>query len=160
MHNSWKRSTISSDTMPKRTYPFPKSAVVSYTMSRIRSKDTSIELALRKPLWEAGLRYRKHYSKAPGSPDIAFPRENVAVFCDSTFWHGRDWKKRKPRMKSNREYWVAKIERNIARDKRVNQELKGLKWHVIRFWDVDITESPLRCVAIIKAALNSRKVHA
>lgn len=132
-------------------------ATISYTMSRIRSKDTKIEIRLRKALWASGLRYRKHYRKIPGCPDIVFASERLAVFCDSTFWHGRDWVERQKRIKSNREYWIPKIERNIERDKRVNAELKELGWKVIRFWDDEIEKQTDRCVAQICQALDARR---
>ncbi len=115
-------------------------------MSRIRSKDTSIELALRKALWAAGIRYRKHYRRVPGSPDVAIVSHKIAVFCDSTFWHGRDWQERKRKMLSNRDYWVKKIEGNIARDERINRELSILGWKVVRFWDIEISKNIEGCV--------------
>lgn len=121
-------------TVPKRRDP----AVVSKTMSRIRSKDTKAEVRLRKALWTKGLRYRKHYSRVAGTPDIAFPGPRVAVFCDGDFWHGRNWEARKARLATNREYWIPKIERNMARDERVNAELQSAGWVVIRVWETDI----------------------
>ena len=131
-------------------------AVISYTMSRIRSKDTSIERTLRCALWRAGLRYRKHYPKAPGTPDMAFVSARIAVFADSTFWHGRDWSERKSRMKTNKRYWVQKIERNMARDRRVNDELKAMGWLVLRFWDVDIEGNLPKCVRKVVLAMKRR----
>lgn len=125
----------------------------SYRMSRVRSKDTGIELTLRRALWAEGLRYRKHYRRAPGTPDIAFPGARVAVFCDSSFWHGRDLEKRKPRLKVNRSYWIAKIERNMARDRRIDDELRELGWRVLRFWDTEIMKATDECVAAVRAAL-------
>lgn len=129
---------------------------ISYTMSRIRSKDTSIELKLRKALWLEGLRYRKHYKKISGSPDITFVKLKIAIFCDSSFWHGRDWNKRKEKIRSNKTYWLPKIERNIARDKRVNKELKAKGWIVLRFWDTEIEKKLNKCVEAAKVAISSR----
>lgn len=128
---------------------------ISYTMSRIRSKNTSIEIALRKPLWAAGVRYRLHY-KIAGSPDIAVPGKKVAVFCDSTFWHGRDWRSRKKRMKSNRAYWIKKIEGNMARDRRINRLLRKEGWVVLRFWDVQIESALDQCVQRVIGAIRER----
>ena len=142
----------------KDTYPHPKNERVSYTMSRIRSTNTSIEVALRKALWAAGLRYRKNYPYAIGKPDVAFPGLRVAVFCDSSFWHGRDWNERRPKIKSNPEYWRKKIAGNITRDKDVNQLLAGEGWLVLRFWDNDITQRLDECVDAVVAALKSRPV--
>src|SRR6056297_76653 len=86
-------------------------------MKAVKSKDSKIEVKLRKALWREGLRYRKHYSKIPGKPDIVFIGKKVAVFCDSEFWHGKNWEERKNDFKSNKEFWINKIERNIQRDK-------------------------------------------
>ena len=126
---------------------------ISYTMSRIRSKDTLIELSLRKALWNAGLRYRKHYKKALGSPDIAFPRQKVAVFCDSSFWHGLNWEDSHKKILSNRDYWIPKIEANIARDRDVNETLVEEGWTVLRFWDRDIQNDLERCVEMVRSAV-------
>ena len=87
----------------------------SRNMKAIKSKDTCIEKILRKALWSKGYRYRKNYSKLPRKPDIVFVREKIAVFCDSEFWHGKDWDRENCKIKSNREYWIKKIERNIQR---------------------------------------------
>jgi DNA mismatch endonuclease (patch repair protein) len=127
--------------------------VISYTMSRIRSTDTSIELALRRALWKDGLRFRKNYRAVTGAPDVAFTRAKVAVFCDSSFWHGRDWGRRKRRILSNRPYWWAKIGGNIARDKRVNATLTREGWLVVRFWDIEIEQNVEHCVEQVRAAL-------
>jgi len=84
----------------------------SDTMRRIRSRDTGIEVRLRKALWHRGVRYRKNYKALPGTPDIAITKHRLAVFCDGEFWHGKDWGERKALLKGNRDYWVEKIERN------------------------------------------------
>ena len=84
-------------------------------MSRIRGKDTSIEVVLRKALWHRGFRYRKNYKELPGRPDIVLTKYRIAIFCDSEFFHGKDWEILKPRLEKgkNPDYWVKKIERNI-----------------------------------------------
>ncbi len=94
-------------------------------MQAIRSKDTSIEVALRRALWQEGIRYRKNYKELPGKPDIAITKHKIAVFCDSEFWHGYDWENNKYRIKSNHDYWLPKIERNIQRDQEVNIQLES-----------------------------------
>ena len=96
----------------------------SKNMSAVTSKDSKIELILRKALWHRGHRYRKHYKKVPGKPDIAFPGKKVAIFCDSEFWHGKNWEEKKHDIKTNQEFWHNKIKRNIERDKEVNKKLK------------------------------------
>lgn len=105
-----------------------------------RKRDTKCELVLRRALWVAGLRYRKDVAKLPGRPDIVFARERIAVFCDGDFWHGRDWEARKEKLSSghNAPYWVAKIERNIKRDRERDRVLSDAGWLVLRFWETDI----------------------
>ncbi len=96
---------------------------IHYNMSRIRCRDTKTEVELRKELWSRGLRYRKNVKNIPGKPDIAFIGKKVAVFCDSEFWHGYDWEHRKDDIKTRREFWIPKIERNIERDQEVSISL-------------------------------------
>ena len=126
-------------------------------MQAIRSKDTSIELCLRKALWERGIRYRKNYKKLIGKPDIAITKYRIAVFCDSDYWHGYDWENRNQRIKSNREYWIPKIERNMARDKEVNEVLERDGWTVLRFWEWQIKKQLDNCVDEILAAVSAKK---
>lgn len=118
-------------------------------MSCIRSKATLIEVSLQKALWRRGVRYRKNYRRIPGSPDIAIVRYKIAIFCDGEFWHGRDWEQNKHRIKSNREFWVDKIERNITRDKQIEKELHMRGWHVIRFWETEIKSDLDGCVETV-----------
>ena len=126
-------------------------------MQAIRGKDTTIEMMLRKKLWEKGYRYRKNYNKLAGKPDIVFPKYKIAIFCDSTFWHGYNWEEKKKRIGTNREYWIKKIEGNIERDKRINQELIADGWIVLRFWETDIKKNLDECVAKIEEAIQQRK---
>ena len=95
-------------------------------MGRIKNKNTSIEVELQKALWKSGIRYRKNYTKLPGAPDIAITKYRIAVFCDGEFWHGKDWVTKKPRIQSNKEYWVTKIERNMLRDTETNNAISDL----------------------------------
>jgi len=115
-------------------------------MSRIRSKDTFIEVSLRKALWRAGIRYRKNYKKLPGSPDIAITKHKIAIFCDGEFWHGKDWENKTVTIRSNCAFWIKKIVRNIERDNEVNRSLYGKGWTVIRFWGNDILNDLEGCV--------------
>ena len=114
-------------------------------MQHIRSKDTSIEIKLRKALWHEGIRYRKNYKALPGKPDIAITKYRIAIFCDSSFWHGRDFDIKKP-VDTNREYWDSKIKKNMKRDKDVNRQLKEMGWVVLRFWDTEINKKLEMCV--------------
>ena len=123
----------------------------SENMRQIRNKNTKIEIILRKALWHAGYRYRKNYKKLPGTPDIALTRYKIAVFCDSEFFHGKDWDNLNERLSrsENSEFWINKIQKNITHDKEVTKELRALGWTVLRFWGKDITKNTQGCVDII-----------
>ena len=125
-------------------------------MQHIKSSDTTIELKLRKALWHEGIRYRKNLKRLPGKPDIAITKYKVAVFCDSSFWHGRDFERKKP-IETNADYWKSKIQRNIEHDKEVNHRLIMMGWTVIRFWDTDINKNLEECVRTVKEAIFSAK---
>lgn len=126
-------------------------------MQSIKGKDTQIEILLRKKLWEKGYRYRKNYVKLPGKPDIVFIGFKIAVFCDSEFWHGKNWEEKKKRISTNREYWIRKIEGNIERDKRINEELIADGWIVLRFWETKIKKNIDECIHKIEEAIQQRK---
>jgi DNA mismatch endonuclease (patch repair protein) len=130
-------------------------------MQKIHSKDTSIEVLLRKKLWNDGYRYRKNYKKLPGSPDIAITKYKVAVFCDGEFFHGKDWSKLKERLEKgkNPKYWIAHIEENMERDRKVERELHALGWTVIRFWGKDIQKDLDGCVRTIEEAIFEKKIN-
>ncbi len=116
-------------------------------MSKIRGKNTKPELAFRKALWAAGYRYRVDYKKLIGKPDIALRKYKTAIFIDGEFWHGYQWEERKEKIKSNRDFWIPKIERNIQRDTEVNQELKRLGYTVFRFWQKEVDKNLETCLA-------------
>ena len=97
-------------------------------MSKVRLKRGTAETMFAKSLWHSGIRYRCNYKTLPGSPDIAITKHHIAIFIDGEFWHGKDWEKRKQRLKSNREYWIEKIEENMARDQRNDFELRAMGW--------------------------------
>lgn len=118
-------------------------------MQAIRSKDTSIEIALRTALWHRGVRYRKNYKQLPGKPDIAITKYRIVVFCDSDYWHGYDCDNRHQRIKSNRDYWIPKIERNMARDKEITAQLQAMGWIVLRFWEWQIKKRLNECVDVV-----------
>ena len=118
-------------------------------MQAIRSTDTSIEIALRTALWHRGVRYRKNYKQLPGKPDIAITKYRIVVFCDSDYWHGYDWENRHQRIKSNRDYWIPKIERNMARDKEITAQLQAMGWIVLRFWELQIKKRLNECVDVV-----------
>ncbi|MBO5367603.1 very short patch repair endonuclease [Methanocorpusculum sp.] len=121
-------------------------------MSRIRGKNTSPELKLRKMLWESGIRgYRVHY-KLLGKPDIVFTRKKVVVFVDGCFWHKCPVCFRPP--ETNAEFWNDKLQKNVERDLKVTKELEDLGWTVLRFWEHEVKKTPEDVVARILLALN------
>ncbi len=113
----------------------------SEVMASVHSKNTSFEILLRRELWRRGLRYRANDKTVFGKPDIVFKRKKLAVFVGSEFWHGKDYPYGRNIPKTNHEYWVRKIERNIVRDKEVNQTLTGAGWTVIRIWSKDLKKN-------------------
>jgi DNA mismatch endonuclease (patch repair protein) len=118
----------------------------SKIMSKIRGKNTKPELAFRKALYAEGYRYRVDYKKLIGKPDIALKKYKTVIFIDGEYWHGHDWEARKPKIKTNREFWIAKIERNIQRDYEVNQELERLGYTIFRFWESEVKKELDRCL--------------
>ena len=111
-------------------------------MSRIRGKDTSIEKMLSRALWHRGLRFRKNSPSIYGHPDISIKKYRIAIFCDGDFWHGWNWEERKDSIKSNRDYWIPKIERNMQKDIEVNHALTAMGYTVIRVWEHEIRKNP------------------
>ena len=102
-------------------------------MQAIKNKDSQIELLLRKELWKRGLRYQKNRTDIFGKPDIVFKGKKIAIFCDSEFWHGYDWEHKKEEIKSRRDFWIPKIERNMQRDIEVTEKLTTDGWTVLQF---------------------------
>ena len=125
------------------------------TMSHISGKDTSIEISLRKALWHKGYRYRKNYKKIPGSPDIALTKHKIAIFCDSEFWHGKDWDKLHGKLEkgNNPKYWTKKIAENIERDREKDRMLVAMGWHVLHFWEKDIEDNLESCFKTVEEAV-------
>ena len=125
------------------------------TMSRIRGKDTKIEVTLRKALWQRGYRYRKNYKDLPGRPDIVLTKYKIAIFCDSEFFHGKDWEILKPKLEKgkNPDYWVKKIQRNIERDEEKDKILNFMGWTVVHFWGKDILKNTEECIRVIEETI-------
>lgn len=138
---------------------FPPSEASSEIKARVRRENTQPEMLLRRELWRRGYRYRVHGRQLVGKPDLVFTSLRVVIFCDGDFWHGRDWRERKDRLSggTNAEYWIAKIESNIARDERVTAQLRSEGWHVIRIWESDIKKHPHRAATLIGRVLLRRK---
>ncbi len=108
----------------------------SEMMSKVRSKNTKLEIAFGKILWSNGFRYRKNSKKYFGAPDFVLKKYQTVIFVDSCFWHG--CKKHCKLPATNKKFWKDKIERNIERDKEVNKYYKKEKWNVFRVWEHDI----------------------
>ncbi|MBS9524002.1 very short patch repair endonuclease [Litoribacter ruber] len=118
----------------------------SDNMARIKGWDTKPEKILKKALWHAGVRYRSNSQKLLGRPDISFIKYKLVVFVDGSFWHGHDWNRRKSSIKSNRDFWLPKIERNMQRDQEVNAYYLSKGWTVLRFWDFEVKNELGVCV--------------
>ena len=133
--------------------------IVSKNMRKIHSKDTSIEIQLRKALWHKGYRYRKNYKALPGSPDIVLTKYKIAIFCDSEFFHGKDWEILKLRLEKgkNPDYWIKKIEHNRSRDFETDKKLLFLGYTVIHFWGQDIKKHTDECIQAIEEAIWNNK---
>ena len=141
----------------------PRDPRITYQiMSRVRSKDTKPELLVRKELWRRGYRYRLHYRKLPGRPDIVFVGPKVAVFVDGDFWHGNAWRVREldslaDLFPTNTDWWVAKIEGNVRRDERVTAELEADGWTVIRVWESDVLKDLDSVISLIAEVVDRCK---
>ena len=124
----------------------------SKTAKLIKSKNTAIEMILRRKLYSLGYRYRIHSASIPGKPDIVFSGKKIAVFCDSEFWHGKKYLQGE-KFKTNSEFWERKISQNIERDIKVNNELTNSRWKVLRFWDREIKKDLGGCIQQIECAI-------
>ena len=124
-------------------------------MSHIKSKDTKIEVKLRKALWHKGYRYRKNYSQLPGKPDIVLTKFKIVIFCDSEFFHGKDWDNLEIQLKrgKNAAFWIKKIAENRKRDEEINRKLAFMGWTVIRFWGKDIKHDIDQCIKVIEETI-------
>lgn len=123
-------------------------------MQANKGKGTGPELALGRLMWRSGIRYRKHPKDVPGTPDFCIRKYRLAVFVDGEFWHGRNWEQRREKLKKNREFWIAKIERNIRRDREVNRLLRSRGWKVLRFWETEVRREPGLCLSEILGYLS------
>ncbi|TPD72073.1 very short patch repair endonuclease [Flavobacterium microcysteis] len=127
----------------------------SKIMRAIKSKDTKEERLLAKALWRRGHRYRKHDRTIFGTPDLSFKRYRIAIFVDGEFFHGKDWESTRERLDTNKEFWIAKIERNRNRDKIVNEYLTSKGWIVLRFWSKDVKRKLYTTVRTIEKEIEN-----
>ncbi|WP_281231618.1 very short patch repair endonuclease [Flavobacterium gelatinilyticum] len=126
-------------------------------MQAIKSTATKDEVRLAKALWKLGFRYRKNNKKIFGKPDLTFASYKIAIFIDSEFFHGKNWETQQLRIKSNREYWIPKIERNMKRDIEVNEYLLSNNWKVLRFWSKEIQKELESCIEKIRQEIELSK---
>ena len=110
----------------------------SAVMRRVKAKDTAPELAVRKTLTRLGARYRLHRKDLPGKPDIVMPGRRLAIFVHGCFWHGHDCARGARVPKQNRDYWLAKVARNRARDAHSQAALNAAGWRVETVWECEI----------------------
>ncbi|MCI5131890.1 MAG: DNA mismatch endonuclease Vsr [Candidatus Electrothrix sp. EH2] len=115
----------------------------SWNMSRVRSRHTKPELIIRSLLHRAGFRFRIKNNKLPGSPDIVLPKYTTALFVHGCYWHRHAGCSKATLPKSNRESWQKKFDNNVARDRRVQNELRELQWRVLVLWECEIMNDPL-----------------
>lgn len=122
----------------------------SYCMSRIKGKDTGLEVQIRSGLHKNGLRFRKHSKKLPGKPDIVFSKARIAVFLDGDFWHGYRFPSWENKVS---DFWKIKISKNRERDTKNHRKLRKMGWTVIRLWQHEIHEDIETCINRIEAAV-------
>ena len=118
----------------------------SWNMSRIGSKNTNPEKVVRALLHSQGYRFRLHRKDLPGKPDIVLKKYNTVILVNGCFWHQHKSCKRANIPKSNKEYWIPKIERNKKRDKRNIKEIKNLGWRVMVVWECEVKKNPHKIV--------------
>lgn len=125
-------------------------------MVAIKSKDTKIELLLRKALWHKGIRYRKNMKVLNCHPDIVIIKYKIAVFCDGDFWHGKTFERYE--VTTNAKFWHEKIQRNVERDLENTIELRDNGWTVLRFWETDIKKNLDMCVDAVLREVECKKL--
>lgn len=126
-------------------------------MQAVKNKGSEIERILQEALIKKGYSFTANDSSVFGKPDIVFREKKIAVFCDSEYWHGWNWEVKKFEIKSNQDFWIAKIERNMERDKEVNEYLQNEGWIVLRFWGKEIKKNTEECIEIIKVKMEEIK---
>jgi DNA mismatch endonuclease, patch repair protein len=130
----------------------------SALMSKIRGRDNKSERLFRKALWGLGIRFRKNDPRLIGKPDITIQKFRLAIFIDGEFWHGFNWNEKKNALKTNRGYWIPKIERNIERDRYINEALVEQGWQVIRFWEKEVKHHFGSCLTTVLREIEWRDI--
>jgi DNA mismatch endonuclease, patch repair protein len=114
----------------------------SAVMRRVKGRDTGPELTVRKLLTSLGARYRLHRQDLPGNPDIVLPGRRLVIFVHGCFWHGHDCARGARTPKANRDYWLAKVGRNRARDTMSHAALLAAGWRVETIWECEMKDAP------------------
>jgi DNA mismatch endonuclease Vsr len=126
-------------------------------MQAVKNKGSKIELILQDALTEKGYSFSVNDKSVFGKPDIVFHEEKIAIFCDSEYFHGWNWEVKKNEIGTNQDFWIAKIERNMERDKEVTKFLENTGWVVLRFWGKEIKKNSDLCILKIKSIIDNRK---
>lgn len=121
----------------------------SWVMSRIRSRNTSIDLAMKDLLSKTRIKFQM-YPKMKGNPDFVLEKNRIAIFCDGDFWHGYNYHGKK---RLRKKYWRDKIEENMRRDRRTTRHLRAEGWTVLRFWEHDLKKRPELCMRRIDKSI-------
>ncbi len=141
----------------KSKYGFDTTEARSELMSKIKGKNTKPEITIRKAMWNEGIRYRINNAKIIGKPDITIKKYKLAIFIDGEYWHGYNWKLKKTKIKTNRDYWIKKIEGNMQRDKYNDSILKENGWTVLHFWEQETKIALDKCLAKIKLVIKKHQ---
>ncbi|MEH3114857.1 very short patch repair endonuclease [Pedobacter terrae] len=139
---------------------FYTTAQRSKNMANIKAKNSLPELKLRKALWAKNVRFRIHPKNFPGKPDLVINKYRLAIFVDGDFWHGYKWDEKKLIIKTNPGFWIPKIERNIQRDRQINQLLNAKGYTVMRFWEHEVNQQLTACVNQVLLYLEAAKIAA
>ena len=116
----------------------------SWNMSRIKGKDTKIEVEVRKYLFSKGYRFRKNDKRYPGTPDIVLPKYHVAIFVHGCFWHRHEGCKDATTPKTRTEFWLEKFDKNVKNDQIKQEKLRELGWKVIVIWECEIKKDLIK----------------
>ena len=130
---------------------------ISERMKALSHKKSKVEDIFAKELWHRGYRYRRNYSKLPGSPDIVLTKYCIAIFVDGEFWHGKNFDVSKKYIHNNKEYWIKKIEKNIERDHKNDALLRGMGWIPLHYWSKDILNCLNCCIEDVESYIEIQK---
>lgn len=125
----------------------------SWNMSRIKGKDTKIEVEVRKYLFSKGYRFRKNDKRYPGKPDIVLPKYHVAIFVHGCFWHRHEGCKDATTPKTRTEFWLEKFDKNVKNDQIKQEKLRELGWKVIVIWECELKKNFMKTMEWLEQEL-------